>query len=434
MRSFWRWIKGFANEKRAPDRQGNRTLISFRSKDCDVIAGVKLLAVEQRVSRTEVPSDERTSSHCFQELCKSYRSPVERGHNHDLLEMIFITLTATICGANSWVDVERFAAGKIKWFRSYVKLANGVPSHDTFGRVFSRLDTSEFLAAMHHWVDQFAGSLRGKGVAIDGKVLRGSFDRAADQNPLHTMTAFATDTRLVIRQLSVDDKSNEIPAVPKLLELMEIEGAVITLDAMHCQKETAKAITGKKADYVLTVKRNQQKLAEAIGERFVAYGELDNNVEGLRRQVTVEKSHGRKERRECFCIEIDGDDERFAEWSAAKTIGMIYRHREGNVAEHDETTFFISSLPPKVKRLSKFIRDHWKIENSEHYVLDVTFAEDASRIRRGTSPEISAAMRRMALNILQRDTTVKDNIRGKRMRAGWDDAVLDGIYAGFSGT
>ncbi len=212
---------------------------------------------------------------------------VERGHNHNLLEMIFITLTATICGANSWADVERFANGKIKWFRRYIKLENGVPSHDTLGRVFSRLDTGEFLTAMHHWVDQFSGSLRGKGVAIDGKVLRGSFDRAAGQSPLHTMTALATETRLVIRQLSVDDKSNEIPAVPKLLELMEIEGAVITLDAMHCQKETAKAITDKKADYILTVKGNQQKLAEAIAERFVAYGELDNQVEGVRRHVTV---------------------------------------------------------------------------------------------------------------------------------------------------
>ena len=358
---------------------------------------------------------------------------VDRGHNHDLLEMIFLALTATICGANTWADVERFANGKLKWFRRYIKLEYGVPSHDTFGRVFSRLDTGEFLAAMHHWVDQFAGSLRGKGIAIDGKVLRGSFDRAAGQSPLHTITAFATETRLVIRQMSVDDKSNEIPAVPELLSLMDVEGAVITLDAMHCQKETATAIRDKKADYILTVKGNQQKLAEAIGQRFVDYGEQDNQVVGLRRHVTVEKSHGRQERREYFCIAID-DDPVFSDWDGAKTIGMIYRHREGNVAEHDETMFFISSLPPKVKRLSGYIREHWKIENCEHYVLDVTFAEDASRIRRGTSPEISAAIRRMALNILQQDTTVKDNIRGKRMRAGWDDGVLDGIYAGFSRT
>jgi predicted transposase YbfD/YdcC len=358
---------------------------------------------------------------------------IDRGRNHSLLEMVFITLTATICGANSWADVERFANGKIKWFRRYIKLEHGVPSHDTLGRVFSRLDTGEFFAAMHHWVDQFAGSLRGKGIAIDGKVLRGSFDSAAGQSPLHTMTAFATATRLVIRQISVDNKSNEIPTVPKLLELIEIEGAVITLDAMHCQKQTAQAIIQRKADYVLTVKGNQKKLADAIGKRFVSFGDLDQKVKGLRQHVTNEKSHGRHERRECYCIAID-DDDIFADWPGAKTIGMIYRHREDKVAEHDETMFFISSLPPKAKRLSQIIRDHWKIENSEHHVLDVTFAEDASRIRRGSAPEISSAIRRMALNILQRDTTVKDNIRGKRMRAGWDDAVLDRIYAGLNGS
>lgn len=212
---------------------------------------------------------------------------------------------------------------------------------------------------------------------------------------------------------------------------MEIEGAVFTLDAMHCQKESAKAITEKKVDHILNVKGNQQKLAEAIGVGFGAYGESDNKIGGLRRHVTVDKAHGREERREYNCIAID--DEIFAEWSGAKTLGMIYRHREGNVFEHDETMFFISSLPPKVKRLSKLIREHWKIENSEHYVLDATFAEDSSRIRRETSPEISAAIRRMAMNILQRDTTVKDNIRGKRMQAGWDDAVLDGIYDGLNG-
>lgn len=357
---------------------------------------------------------------------------VDRGQNHDLLEMIFLTLTATICGANNWVDVERFAKAKINWFRRYVKLEHGVPSHDTFGRVFGRLDTGEFLHAMHAWVDQFAGALRDKGVAIDGKVLRGSFDRATQQSPLHTITAFATKTRLVLRQMSVDEKSNEIPAVPKLLDLMEIEGAVVTLDAMHCQKETAKRITEAGADYVLTVKGNQKRLYQTLLDYFVAYGELDYQIDGLRRHVSVEKSRGREERREYYTIAVP-DDEIFSNWAGVKSIGMIYRHREGGVKEHDEVTFFLSSLPPKVKRLSRFLRDHWKIENSEHYILDVTFSEDASRIRKGNLPEISAAFRRMALNVLQRDTTLKDSIRGKRLRAGWDDSVLDAIYAGFNG-
>lgn len=356
---------------------------------------------------------------------------VDRGRNHDLLEMIFITLTATICGANGWADVERFAKAKRDWFERYLKLEEGIPSHDTLGRVFAKLDTGQFLTAMHAWVDRFAGSLRDRGIAIDGKVLRGSFDRAAGQDPLHTITAFATDTRLVLRQMSVDDKSNEIPAVPKLLELMDLAGAVVTLDAMHCQKETAKAIIAAEADYVLTVKGNQGNLARRLLELFIEYGEANYEVHGLRHHATVEQSHGRQERRDYYTIAVP-DEPIFAAWKDIKTIGMVYRHREGGVEEHDENTFFISSLPPKVRRLSRLLRDHWKIENSQHYVLDVTFAEDASRIRVGHSPEISAAFRRMALNILQKDTTVKDSIRGKRLRAGWDDNVLDNIYAGFS--
>lgn len=372
------------------------------------------------------------ATHVFKSFVNVSDPRVDRGHNHDLLEMIFITLTASICGANGWTDVERFAIAKRDWFSRYLKLEHGIPSHDTLGRVFSKLDTGEFLTSMHKWVDRFAGSLREKGVAIDGKVLRGSFDRAADQDPLHTITAFATETRLVLRQMSVDDKSNEIPAVPQLLELMDLAGAVVTLDAMHCQKKTAKSIMAAEADYVLTVKANQGKLAKRLLELFIEYGEANYDVDGLRRHVTVEKSHGRQERREYYAIEVP-DEPLFDDWAGIASIGMVYRHREGGVAEHDENSFFISSLPPKVKRLSRLVRDHWKIENSEHYVLDVTFAEDASRIRVGSSPGISAAFRRMALNILQQDTTVKDSIRGKRLRAGWDDLVLDNIYAAFNG-
>ena len=233
---------------------------------------------------------------------------VDRGSNHDLLEMIFMALTAAICGADGWVDVERFAKAKIDWFRRYIDLEYGVPSHDTFGRVFSRLDTGEFLASMHDWVDRFANSLRGQGVAIDGKALRGSFDQASDQSALHTITAFATESKLVLRQLSVDDKSNEIPTVPMLLELLDLAGAVVTLDAMHCQKETAKAIINAEADYVLTVKMNQEKLYAKLLELFTEYGEQDYKVKGLRTQTAVEKSHGRNERRVCSCIKVPDEE------------------------------------------------------------------------------------------------------------------------------
>jgi predicted transposase YbfD/YdcC len=308
-----------------------------------------------------------------------------------------------------------------------------VPSHDTFGRVFGRLDTGEFLSAMHAWVDAFAGSLRGRGIAIDGKTLRGSFDAAAGKTALHTITAFACDMRVCLRQMSVGEKSNEIPAVPELLKLMELSGATVTLDAMHCQVETAQAIIDAKADYILIVKQNQGSLHAALLDRFIQYGEADYKVEGLKRHRTVERSHGRKERREYHLIQAPSGDPVLARWPGVRSIGMVYRRREIGEQVHEETMFVISSLPPKVKRLSEHIRGHWSIENSQHWVLDVTFAEDASRIRKGSAPEISAAFRRMALNILQGDTTIKENIRGKRLRAGWSESVLENIYAGFTG-
>lgn len=357
---------------------------------------------------------------------------VDRGMNYDLTEMIFVALTATLCGAQGWADVERFGKAKLKWFRQYVALPHGIPSHDTFGRVFADLDTGEFYTAMHSWVDAFAGSLRGRGIAIDGKTLRGSFDRATGKSALHTITAFACDMRVCLRQMAVDEKSNEIPAVPQLLKLMELSGATVTLDAMHCQVETASAIKYGNADYIMIVKQNQEGLYAHLNELFLTYAEQNYKVYGLKRHTTVRKGHGRLERREHYFLEPPSNDPALSRWPGLRSVGMVYRRREIGDKVQEETIFVISSHPPAVKTLAKFIRGHWAIENSEHWVLDVTFAEDASRIRKLSSPEISAAFRRMALNILQRDTTYKDSIRGKRLRAGWDDAILANIYAGFA--
>lgn len=358
---------------------------------------------------------------------------VDRGTNHDLQEMIFMALTATICGSNGWADVERFVNAKRDWFEQFLLMEQGVPSHDTFGRVFARLDTAEFLTAMHGWVDEFSGSLRGKGVAIDGKTLRGSYDTAAGQSALHTITAFATETRLCLRQLLVDDKSNEIPAVPGLLKLLELEGATVTMDAMHCQVETAQAILDGEADYLLSVKGNQETLHQFLQDKFEACCNADFQVEGLRQLVTQERSHGREERRQYYVLQAsEADRKALKRWPGLKTLAMVFRQRTVGQKEQTEIAYFISSHEPKVRALAKHIRGHWAIENSLHHVLDVTFTEDASRIRQGTAPEISASLRRMALNILQRDTTVKDNIRGKRLRAGWDERVLDQIWTAFS--
>ena len=357
---------------------------------------------------------------------------VDRGTNYDLVEMIFIALTATMCGAQGWADIERFAMAKFEWFERFIPLEKGVASHDTLGRVFARLDTAEFLTAMHGWVDEFAGSLRGKGVAIDGKVARGSYDTAAGQSPLHLMTAYATQTRLCLRQMSVDGKSNEIPAVPVLLQLLELSGATVTMDAMHCQVETAQAILDRDADYLLIAKDNQPILHKYLQEKFAHCNEEDAKPPGLTQHITRERSHGRQELRHYYTLPATATDQKLlSRWPGLKSFTMVYRQRTIGEQESTEIAYFISSHAPKVRALAGHIRGHWSIENSQHHVLDVTFAEDASRIRQGSAPEISSAIRRMSLNILQLDTTVKDNIRGKRLRAGWDEQVLVGIWSAF---
>lgn len=355
---------------------------------------------------------------------------IDRNKFHLLYEMVVIALCAAICGADGWADVERFGKTKLAWFRRFLKLENGIASHDTFGRVFARLDTNEFLTCLQAWVQHFQSALREQGVAIDGKTLRRSFDRATGQSALHVVSAWATDLRVCLGQVAVDEKSNEITAVPRLLELLELTGAVVTLDAMHCQKETAVAIRKQGADYLLTVKKNQRSLYNDLLDRFTEYGEQDYQVRGLRRYVTTEKSHGRNERREYYAAPAPSHLK--AIWKDIQTIGMVYRYREENGRVHEETMFFISSLPPRVRKLAKHLRGHWGIENSLHWVLDVTFREDESRIRKGNGPEIASIFRKLALNILQRDTTLKGSLRGKRLQAGWNNDVLEAILAGFN--
>ena len=357
---------------------------------------------------------------------------LDRGRNHPLLELIFVALTGYLCGCNDWVDVERFAKARESWFAKYLRLPFGIASHDTFSRVFSRLDTAQFLVAMHKWVDEFAGSLRDQGVAIDGKVLRGSFDKAAGKSALHTISAFATATRVCLRQAKVSDKSNEIPSVPRMLKLLELNGAIVTLDAMHCQKETAAAILDAKADYILAVKNNQPKLFSLLHDLFTDALDETSKTK-VYKHVVCGKGHGRKERREHLTIKAPPHKALVA-WPGLESITMVYRTAEfinADKPDRENVMYYISSLKPKVKTLARHIRGHWAIENSLHHVLDVTFTEDRSRIRKGSGPEVSSCLRKMAANILQLDTTINDNIRGKRHTAGWDSNALERLYAAF---
>jgi predicted transposase YbfD/YdcC len=358
---------------------------------------------------------------------------IDRGKRHALLDIFILALCATLGGANGWADIERFGKAKLPFFRQFLDLPNGIPSHDTFGRLFARLDPAALLPCIRDWLGAFRTAVERELVAIDGKTLRGSFDTAAGQNPLHLVSAWATEARLVLGQVTVDAKSNEITAIPLLLELLDLRGCIVTIDAMGCQKEIAAAIRDREADYVLTVKENQPTLHQAVHETFLAHAEADFSDPTLRRLRTVERSHGRDETREYFIAAAPPELVRSGEWKDLRSIGLVMRTREVDGVVSEEVVYYLSSLPAKVRQFAKAVRGHWGIENRLHWSLDVTFAEDHSRVRKDHGPVNLGMLRRLALSILQQDTSCKDSLRGKRLSAGWDEERLLKILLGFCG-
>jgi predicted transposase YbfD/YdcC len=357
---------------------------------------------------------------------------MERTKRHSLLDLLILAVCATLGNANGWADIERFGRAKIDFFRTFLELANGIPSHDTFGRVFARLEPAALMACIQQWLDALGAAVAGEVVAIDGKTLRGSFDKAAGKNPLHLVSAWACEARLTLGQVAVDAKSNEITAIPLLLELLDLKGCIVTIDAMGCQKDIAAAIRTCEADYVLAVKDNQPDLHQTVHDAFLAHAEDDFADPSLKRIKTVERSHGRDETREYFIAEAPVALVRRGQWKDVRSIGMVTRTRVVNGEEADEIVYYVSSLPPKVKQFAKAVRGHWGIENRLHWSLDVTFAEDQSRVRKDHSPLNLGMLRRLALSILRKDTSIKDSLRGKRLRAGWDEEVLLKILTSFS--
>jgi len=375
----------------------------------------------------------RGTSAIFQHFENLTDPRIDRTRHHLLYDMVVIAMCASICGADGWADVERFGKSKQKWFERFLRLENGIPSHDTFGRVFSLLDPEEFLTCLHNWLRGLRLTLKDRGIAIDGKTIRRSFDTARDKSALHIVSAWASGLRVSLGHVAVDDKSNEITAVPKLLELLELTGAVVTLDAMHCQKETATAIRSRGADYILTVKANQPTLFSYLQNLFLVAGENNYKSAGVHIHTTTERNRARVERREYYVMKAPKELIDQGKWKDLRSVVMVYRYREENGVISEETMFYISSLPPRVRRLAKLIRGHWGIENSLHWVLDVTFNEDQCRIRKGNGPEIASMFRRLAINILEQDTTLKSSIRGKRLLAGWNNAALEAILSNSNG-
>jgi predicted transposase YbfD/YdcC len=352
---------------------------------------------------------------------------VDRTKLHSLIDIIVIAMCAVVCGAEDWADVEAFGKAKADWLKKYLELPNGIPSHDTFGRVFARLDPDQFQTSFLNWVRAVMRVTNSQVVALDGKTLRRSHDRALDKNAIGRVSAWAADKRVVLGQVKVSEKSNEITAIPKLLEVLELNGCIVTIDAIGTQKEIASLIVAQEADYVLPVKENQGHLYEALALNF-------NQVphETFR---TVDKDPGRLEVRQCWLMTradyLNALGERPA-WDKLNAIAMIRSERQvGNEPAVVTTRYYISSLTGDAQRVLAAVRSHWGIENQLHgsFAKRVTFHEDLSRIRKGDGPQNFAVLRHIALNLLKQEKSAKIGLKGKRLKAGWDEAYLLKVLA-----
>jgi predicted transposase YbfD/YdcC len=358
-----------------------------------------------------------------------------RTRRHELLDIVTIALCAVICGADSWVEVEAWGATKLDWLRGFLALPNGIPSHDTFGRVFARLDPERFEACFVAWARGVASLAGGETVAVDGKTLRRSHDRAAGRAAIHMVSAWAAANRLVLGQVKVDEKSNEITAIPALLELLLIEGCIVTIDAMGCQTAIAAKVVERKADYVLALKENQGRLHGDVAGLFArarASGFRDLPHDHAR---SVDKGHGRVETRACWVV---SDPESLAwldpsgAWAKLGCVAMVEDTRRIGDTHETEARYFLSSLPGDAAALAAAVRAHWGIENSLHWVLDVAFREDDCRVRAGHAAENLAVLRHLALNLLRRETSAKVGVHAKRLKAAWDTDYLLKVLNGLA--
>lgn len=352
---------------------------------------------------------------------------VERTREHTLNDIIVIAICAVICGANHWTEVELFGRAKKKWFQTFLELENGIPSHDTFGRVFASINPDQFQASFLNWMQSVSQLLPAEVVAIDGKVIRRSHDRGIGKGAIHMVSAWATANRLVLGQRKVAEKSNEITAIPELLQALALSGCIVTIDAMGCQTEIVQTIVEQEADYVLALKGNQGNLSQDVQEAF-AYGQK-NDFEQVVHDYhkTVNKGHGRLEIRECWTMPVSEWHEHIRHvevWANWQTMVMVKSQRQTEEETTEETRFFISSLGNDAQELLAAVRTHWGIENSLHWVLDVAFREDESRVRKGHGQENFALLRHIALNLLKQDKSTKVGIKSKRLKAGWDEDYL----------
>jgi predicted transposase YbfD/YdcC len=336
---------------------------------------------------------------------------------HDFQELLMIALCCVLCGGQGAVDMALFAEAKEPFLRSFLTLTNGLPSHDTFSRLFRNLDPDQFRDSFQRFMSQFSEQLQGV-VAIDGKVLRRSFDRTSGKSALHMVSAWGSEQRLVLAQIATDAKSNEITAVPKLLRMLALKGAIVTTDALNCQRAIAQQIVGQQGDYALALKGNQGTLYDDV-ILLLDDPELKSSTSA----PLVEADHGRIETRTAtVSTEIDWLMKQH-QWPGLKAVGKVVRVRETAEKTTTETAYYLLSRGLSPERFSEVVRQHWGVENSLHWRLDVVMNEDQDRTRMGHGPQNLAVLRHMVLNAMQKEGS-KGSLRGKFKRAGWDNEFL----------
>ena len=350
-----------------------------------------------------------------------------KNKRHLLIDIVVIALCAIIAGGESAMEMEEYGRRKENWLRRFLALPNGIPSHDTFSRVLAALDAHHFHTCFVAWVNALHEVTAGEVVNIDGKTLRRSFDRAPGTPALHIVSAWAAENHLVLGQVAVEDKSNEITAIPKLLEILELRGAIVTTDAMGCQKDIADKIRDRGADYVLAVKDNQPHLSEDLQEHFLQVVDRQDDLPRRQRHHTQERNRGRWEERFYYSTPVPEDLRHRGCWRDLRSVGWVISITTRDGQECSEVRGSISSLKADAKELARAVRGHWGIENRQHGVLDVVFNEDQARARAGNEAENLALLRRLALNLLKNEGTKMSSLKVKRRAAGWDDELMHRI-------